>query len=260
MTTFETALYTLWPRGDTKIPGLRAAMVEDAAPLFEQYGINTQTAMIHFMAQISHECGAGLEVEENLNYTAQRMTEVWPKRFPTVASAQPYAHNPQMLANKVYNGIEPDGSDRMGNRPGSNDGWLYRGRGATQLTGRYNYSKLGNMLGLDLLRNPDTVNDPAHFLQCGVADFIMCKCLQPALAGDLNEVTRRLNGGYIGLAERRQWLAKWQNMNVALPVAPGHSSQVRVPKTESVPAPTPAPKKGFWEALAALFGSLMEKK
>jgi putative chitinase len=155
------------------------------------------------MAQVSHECGAGTEVIENLNYSAARLRRVWPSRFPSRASAAPYAHNPRALANKVYNG-------RMGNRPGSDDGWTFRGRGAVQTTGREGYARLADATGLDLVDHPDLVNDPAHFLECGVADFVLCGCLPHAKSDDIVNVTKRLNGGTVGLAQRRAWLREWK--------------------------------------------------
>lgn len=192
-----------------------------------------------------------------MNYTAERIVEVWPRRFSSVADAQFYAHNPRVLANKVYNG-------RMGNVIGTDDGYNFRGRGATQLTGRENYTKMGQKLGLDLVSNPSLVNKPEYFMLVGVADFIMCNCLQPALEGNLNQVTFRLNGGSVGLNERRQWLAKWQRLDVELPVSSGQSTQVRVPKETPAPKPAPAPapaqKTGFWSALLAMFASFMRKK
>src|SRR6266516_4516276 len=122
---FGAAINRLWPNGDQKIPGLRAGIIATAPAVFQKYGIDTPLLIAHVMAQISHECGAGHDVVENLNYTASRMTQVWPSRFPTVSSAVPYANNPKALANKVYNG-------RMGNRAGSDDGWNFRGRGGSQ--------------------------------------------------------------------------------------------------------------------------------
>ena len=117
------------------------------------------------MARISHESGAGDEVVENMNYTAGRMMQVWPSRFPSLASAQAYAGNPRALANKVYNG-------RMGNTPGSDDGWNFRGRGAAQTTGREGYMRLAKATGFDVVNHPELVDDPRYFLECGVADFI----------------------------------------------------------------------------------------
>ncbi|RAS16105.1 hypothetical protein [Ensifer adhaerens] len=88
------------------------------------------------LAEAHHETGGQMQpISENLNYSAKRLTEVWPSRFPTLAAAAPYAKNPQRLANKVYGG-------RLGNvDPG--DGWLYRGRGLAQITGRENYARFG---------------------------------------------------------------------------------------------------------------------
>jgi len=200
---FGAVLQRLWPHGDEKIPGLVAAISASAGEVFARYGIDTPLLVAHVMAQISHECGAGREVVENLNYTAARIMQVWPKRFPTLSSAAPYASNPRALANKVYNG-------RMGNAQNSDDGWIFRGRGAAQTTGREGYQRLAKATGLDLVGDPDLVLSPDHFLACGVADFVSCGCLPFALADDVTGVTRRLNGGTIGLAARKAWLATWK--------------------------------------------------
>ncbi len=205
---FINTLYNLWPNGDTRIPGLRDAMAKSAPAVFAKYGITSPLLVAHLMAQGSLECGAGLEVEENLNYSAQRMMQVWPHRFPTLASALPYAHNPRLLANKTYNG-------RMGNAINSNQGYFYRGRGFSQTTGLEGYVRLQNFLEkngtkLDLLNHPELVNDPEHFLECGVADFILCGCLPYAKADNVVQVTKHLNGGYTGLADREAWLKRWK--------------------------------------------------
>lgn len=201
----------LWPLGDQKIAGLRAGITASAPAVFATHGITTPLLVAHLMAQISHECGAGRDVVENLNYAAARMMQVWPSRFPSMASAQPYAGNPRALANKVYNG-------RMGNAVGTDDGWTFRGRGAAQTTGREGYQRLAKATGLDVVNHPDLVNDVRYFLACGVADFIACGCLPFAARDDVLNVTRRLNGGAIGLAQRRQWLAKWKAALGELPV------------------------------------------
>ena len=200
---FAAALRQLWPAGDKHIPGLRDGMIAAAPVVFPKYGIDSTMLICHVMAQISHECGAGLEVEENLNYSAARMTQVWPSRFPTVASAIPFAHNPRLLANKVYNG-------RMENALNSNDGWNYRGRGATQTTGRSGYRLLGGKIGLDLLGNPGVVNNADRFLECGVVDFILCGCLPWARQDNISMVTLKLNGGHTGLSERVAWYHRWK--------------------------------------------------
>src|SRR4051812_14050602 len=198
------------------------------------------------MAQISHECGAGHDVVENLNYTARRMMQVWPSRFPTMATAQPYAGNPRALANKVYNG-------RMGNVSGSDDGWKFRGRGAVQTTGRDGYARLAKATGLDLVNRPDLISDPKRFLECGVADFILCGCLPFAKADDLLNVTRRLNGGTVGLVQRRMWLAKWKAALGSAPVvlAPAPAS-ARKPAPVVPAPPSAAPQSMLARFIAAL--------
>ncbi|MEH6951025.1 glycoside hydrolase family 19 protein [Nitrobacter sp. NHB1] len=203
MPDFEAALRRLWPRGNSSIAGLIEGMTATAPAVFDKHGIAAPLLIAHVMAQISHECGAGTAVIENLNYSAIRMTQVWPSRFSTAASAAPYAHNPRALANKVYNG-------RMGNRPGSDDGWNFRGRGAVQTTGREGYARLAAATGLDVVREPGLVNDPRYFLECGVADFVNCGCLTFARKDDLRGVTKRLNGGFVGLPQRKAWLSKWK--------------------------------------------------
>jgi putative chitinase len=198
------ALYNLWPNGDQKVQGLRDGIAASAPAVFAKYGIDSPLLVAHVMAQISHECGAGRDVVENMNYTAKRMTQVWPSRFKTVADAQPFAGNPRALANKVYNG-------RMGNRPGTDDGYNFRGRGASQTTGREGYERVAKATGLDVVNNPDLLIDPDHFLECGVSDFINCGCLPYAKNDDILNVTKRLNGGTIGLEDRKVWLMKWKN-------------------------------------------------
>lgn len=198
----EATLRRLWPRGDSKIPGLIAGIASTSEDVFRRRGMTTWLQVAHIMAQISLECGAGTEVVEDLSYTAKRMMEVWPSRFPTLASALPYQRNPRKLGNKVYGG-------RMGNRPGTDDGFDMRGRGGTQTTGRDGYERLGTA------DDPDRVNDPQLFLDFAVADFIACGCLpfcSPRAGlplGDIDAVTHHLNGGYTGLADRKVWFKRW---------------------------------------------------
>lgn len=219
----EASLRRLWPRGDSRVPGLVAGIARSSQDVFARHGIATPDLVAHVMAQISHECGAGHDVVENMNYTAARMMQVWPSRFPTSASAQPFAGNPRALANKVYNG-------RMGNRTGSDDGWNFRGRGGAQTTGREGYQRVKKATGLDVIAQPDLLIDPAHFLNCAVSDFINCGCLPFAKADDVVGVTKRLNGGTIGLAERKVWLAKWKRELAATVTKPTIASPPLAPE------------------------------
>lgn len=200
---FINTLYNLWPNGDERKPGLRDGIAHSSVTVFPKYKITTPLLVAHVMAQISHECGAGHDLIENMNYTAQRIRAVWPSRFANVAAAEPYAHNPQKLANKVYNG-------RMGNKSGSNDGWNFRGRGGSQTTGREGYERVAKQTGLDVVNNPDLLVDPDHFLECAVSDFVNCGCLPYAQQDNVFMVTKQLNGGTIGLPDRKVWLVKWK--------------------------------------------------
>jgi putative chitinase len=249
---FVNTLYKLWPNGDEKIPGLRDGMAASAQAVFRKYGIDSPLLAAHAMAQISHECGAGHDVVENLNYTAGRMMQVWPSRFPTMAMAAPYAGNPRALANKVYNG-------RMGNAVGSDDGWNFRGRGASQTTGREGYARLAKATGLDLVNHPDLVNDPSRFLECGVADFVLCGCLPFAKADDVVNVTRRLNGGTVRLAQRQAWLAKWKAALGSAPIVFGPAA-VAARKPAPVSPPPPAASQPLLARLiAALLAAFRSK-
>lgn len=106
--------------------------------------------LAYLLATPYHETGGRmLPNVENLTYTsAARIRAVWPSRFPSLESAKPFVRNPKGLANKVYNG-------RMGNRPGSDDGYSFRGRGLPHLTGRANYAKASAALGIDLVTHPE---------------------------------------------------------------------------------------------------------
>lgn len=129
-------------------PAVRAARW--AAPLSRAmglYGINTRRRAVHFLAQIGHESAGLFRTEENLNYSAHRLCEIWPSRF-TAQQAAAYARQPERIANRVY-------ANRMGNRnEASGDGWLYRGRSPIQLTGRSNYACMAELTGLPLLDMP----------------------------------------------------------------------------------------------------------
>ena len=252
--SFGNALLRLWPGGDERIPGLRAAMISTAPAVFARFDFTTPLLVAHVMAQISHECGAGHDVVENLNYSVARMMQVWPSRFPTAASARPYAGNPRALANKVYNG-------RMGNAAGSDDGWNFRGRGAAQTTGRDGYARLATAVGLDVVAHPEFLINPGTFLLCGVADFINCGCLPFAKADDVAGVTRKLNGGAVGLAERKAWLSKWKAELAAAPivVSPSLAPADALPDADAPPAASASTLSGFRRFIAVAMAAFSRR-
>lgn len=199
----------LWPRGDQHVAGLIEGIVASAPTVFPKYGLTSDLVVAHAMAQFSEECGAGLEMVENLNYSEQGLLRTFPTHFSGTMAAR-YAHNPRMIADIAYGG-------RMGNAPPpSDDGWNRRGRGFSQVTGTDGYKLLQGELDkqgvdIDIMANPDLVSDPRYALLCGVADFVLCGCLPFAQRDDVRGVTKHLNGGYNGLSERISWLGKWKH-------------------------------------------------
>ena len=160
-------------------------------------GIDSNERRAAFLAQISVESGDLQNTRENLNYSAERLHQVWPKRFPTIASAQPYAHNPEALGNHVY-------ANRLGNGDeASGDGYRYRGRGLMQTTGRDNYRAAGFENRPDDLADPTTAANSA-------AQFWSTNGLNPRTAtvlprGAFNDITQTVNGGQNGSDAR--WAA-----------------------------------------------------
>jgi putative chitinase len=120
---------------------------------------NTDLWWSHVIPQIGHESGLFSKTEENLNYRAARLIEVWPRHFKTLASAAPFAHNPEALAERIYGIDNPSIAKNLGNTK-AGDGWAFRGRGWPQMTGRYNYTTSGAYLGIDFLLNPDLARYP----------------------------------------------------------------------------------------------------
>lgn len=189
----------LWPHAPA---ALKAGMVATAPAVTEKYGITPLVDLIDLLAQCSEETAGGLATEENLNYSASRLMQVWPSRFPSLAYAETYAHNPKALANNVYGG-------RGGNVSGSNDGWNFRGRGLIQLTFRDNYLRIGKVAGLDLINHPELASDPQHALECAAAYWADAGINPIAASGDFTRETIRINGGTTNMAARLAWKKLW---------------------------------------------------
>jgi putative chitinase len=189
-------------------PNVRQIYVEafqNADSIFAGYRINDSGLRLsHFMAQILHESGGLTIFLENLNYSAPRMMVVWKKRFPTLASALPFAHQPEKLANKVYGG-------RMGN-VNEGDGWKYRGRGIMQITGKESYQEMGNRLGIDLVGHPELAISAEWCLKIACEEWKEKGCNALADQDDIVAITKKINGGVTGLAQRREWLTKTKHL------------------------------------------------
>lgn len=186
----------------------------------KEFEIDTQQRIAAFLAQTSHESGGYTMLEENLNYSDVTMAAVWPQRFAVQepdpnrpgktrakkdekgknipnAFAKALHRKPQLIANTVY-------SNRMGNGTiESGEGWLYRGRGAKQLTGKFNYEKCGAAIGLDLVLQPDLLLEPMAAARSAGWFWRSNNLSAFADVGDIKEMTRKINGGLIGYEQRK---------------------------------------------------------
>lgn len=188
--------------------GYLAAMLAGQEVL-DSYAISAAPLRVaHFLAQVLHESGGMTRLHECLHYSPQRLALVWPRRFKPLGPLEPadYAFNPRKLAEAVYGG-------RMGNT-GPGDGYTFRGRGLLQLTGKDSYARATTILQLrsplapDFTRDPDAVCAAAWCLHVAASEWAARGCNGAADADDLEQVTRCINGGLIGLNERRAWLSR----------------------------------------------------
>ena len=162
---------------------------------FARFDISTPIRQASFIGQCGHECGNFKVLEENLNYKAETLMKLWPKRFDA-AKAQACARNPRLIANIVY-------SSRMGNRDeASGDGYRFRGRGCIQLTGHANYFHAGKACGEDFVMNPDLVATPRYAAMTAGWFWNTHKLNQYADSRDFLMMTKKINGGTIGLQDR----------------------------------------------------------
>jgi putative chitinase len=163
---------------------------------FNTFGIATQRQQAAFIGQCGHECGNFRVLKENLNYRAVTLMKLWPKRFPTLEIANQYAGQPSKIANKIY-------SNRMGNRDeASGDAARFIGRGCIQLTGHANYFHAGQALGVDFVMEPDLVATPKYAALTAGWFWSTHNCNNLAEAADWVGLTKKINGGTIGLDDR----------------------------------------------------------
>jgi predicted chitinase len=191
--TTADRIRTVMPRANKRADGYAVALDTGMAA----YEIVTPEQQAAFLAQIAVESGDLQYTSELLSYSAKRITEVWPNRFPTISAAQPYAHNPEALANRVY-------ANRLGNgNEASGDGFKYRGRGLIQITGRENYRKAG------FEDNPEALTEPRNAVS-SAASFWKSRNLHTMTRTVLSRrqfdaISRIVNGGNHG--SDRRWAA-----------------------------------------------------
>jgi putative chitinase len=204
-------------RATNWLAAIRAACAE--------FGIDTEARIAGFLSQCAHETGGFTLLQENLNYRAATMATVWPTRFserepdPKNAGktrakkdakganipnkfALALERKPEAIANVVY-------ANRMGNGPTeSGEGWLYRGRGLKQLTGKDNHRACSKGLGVDLVENPDLLLEPAYAARSAAWFWSTNNCNKFADAGDVEGLTKKINGGLIGIEDRKARYAR----------------------------------------------------
>ena len=160
-----------WHLNTPNILALVDGILTSQEEVFAKRGITKDIHIVHLMAQLSHESGKGSEMTESLNYKPEALLDQWPQHF-TAEQAATYGRTAEHPANQKMIGILAYG-DRMGNDSApSEDGYNYRGRGFIQTTGKNGYKELGRLTGLDLINEPDLVNDPTHAFACAVTEFV----------------------------------------------------------------------------------------
>lgn len=189
------------------------AWLPDVTYAMQRYEINTPNQVAAWLAQTAHESGGYTALVENLNYRAATLAACWPTRFAVLNAnkkpvkdakgkniptkvAEAIAGKPELIANMVYSG-------RMGNGTAdSGEGWKYRGRGLKQLTGKFNYTKCSEAIGLDLVNEPDLLLEVQGAALSAAWFWHANKCGPLADADDFVGLTKKINGGTIGLEDR----------------------------------------------------------
>ena len=184
----------------TSKPDVVKALISSLGTLAEKYGLSSPLRLSHFLAQTAHESGGFRLIEENLNYSADGLNKIFPKYFVKAGrDAQAYHRQPEKIANVVY-------ASRMGNGDtASGEGYKFRGRGYIQLTGKDNYTRFGAAIGENITSNPDVVSGKYALLSA--AWFWSNNGLNKLADGGATDatvtsITKRVNGGTIGLADR----------------------------------------------------------
>lgn len=200
-----------------------ADLAEVLTEQFEKYEITTVNRAAGFLAQCGHESNGFTVLKENLNYSAEGLNKIFKKYFPTLADAQPYARNPEKIANRVY-------ANRMGNGPeSSGDGYKFRGRGAIQLTGSDNYTRFAASVGMsvdeavaDLETLDGAIESACWFWRTNGLNAV-CD------ADDIVKMTKKINGGTIGLEDRKKHYYEAKHL-----LAGGHVEESSDSDTEEV--------------------------
>ena len=229
------------------------AAFEAGDGLLKQHGITTPLRLAHFLAQVLHETG-GLRIErESGSYSAKRLMQIFGvgkhSARITWLEAQRLQRKPYDIFERVYGLGNPRKAQELGNTE-SGDGYLFRGNGIMQTTGRANHRRMGQRCGVDFEASPELVTSAEHALKPALAEWTEGNLNAAADADDIRRITRKINGGYNGLADRRRWFAKLRRLIKAVEFAPGAPAPGHGP-----PSDKPRP-----DDLAARLVGAMERK
>jgi putative chitinase len=174
-------------------------VIADIPTIVEKFQVNTSLRLAHFLAQCGHESGNFRLTQENLNYGVKGLLGLFKKYFPNEAKAKLYERKPEKIANLIYGGRMGNGIETTG------EGWKFHGRGYIQLTGKDNYTAFGKAIGVDICANPDLV--ATQYALASAAWFWSKNGLnkiadEGATDAVVTKITKRVNGGTIGLADR----------------------------------------------------------
>lgn len=185
--------------------------IRQGTQLFKQHGITTPQRMAHFLAQAMQETGAFTVLRENMNYSAPRLIVIFGVGHHTArvtkAEAEKLAHHPEAIAERVYGLGNPKKAKELGNTK-AGDGFLYRGNGILQTTGRGNHRRMGQACGVDFEGNPNLVTAPEHALKPALQEWTEGNLNVFADKDDIRTITRRINGGLNGFEQRKAFFKK----------------------------------------------------
>lgn len=179
--------------------------IRQGGPLFLQHGITTPLRAAHFLAQALHETGLFTILRENMNYSAGRLVEIFGvghhSAAVTASEAATLGGHPEAISERVYGLGNLRKARELGNTE-TGDGFLYRGNGVMQTTGRGSHRRMGNACGVDFEGNPELVTSPEHALKPALQEWTDNNLNSFADRNDIRSITRKINGGFNGLAER----------------------------------------------------------
>jgi putative chitinase len=200
------------PASDFKLANLKGhipdAVIAQIPDTAAKFNITNPLRLAHFLAQCGHESGGFKAVQENLNYSADGLKKIFPKYFPGNLN-ESYARQPEKIAARVY-------ASRMGNGDeASKEGFKFRGRGYIQLTGKQNYTNFAKFIGEDTIANPDLVATKYPLASAAFffdSNKLWSICDKGADDATVTAVTKRVNGGTIGLADRIKHFKEYYNL------------------------------------------------